>query len=106
VLQQYPRQSIFGRPSEASGGLRGESRRADVIGNAVRVMRIATGEEPDDRQDAPAPSPAQRPTAHRPSRLRCGLGTGGLEVGHLPVADLGLREIVDAERAADLSPPR
>jgi hypothetical protein len=29
-----------------------------VIGGAVKVMRIATGEEPDDRQDAPEPSPA------------------------------------------------
>jgi len=29
-----------------------------LIGNAVRVMRIATGEEPDDREDAPVPSPA------------------------------------------------
>jgi general stress protein YciG len=29
-------------------GPRGEKRPADVIGNAVRVMRIATGEEADD----------------------------------------------------------
>jgi hypothetical protein len=29
-----------------------------VIGNAVHVMKIATGEEPDDREDAPAPSAA------------------------------------------------
>lgn len=39
---------------------RGERRPTDVIGGAVRVMRIATGEEPDDRQDAPPPSPAQQ----------------------------------------------
>ena len=39
-------------------GPRGEKRPADVIGRAVQIMRIATGEEPDDRQDAPAPSPA------------------------------------------------
>jgi len=39
-------------------GPRGERRPADVIGNAVKVMRIATGEESDDREDAPAPSPA------------------------------------------------
>jgi len=39
-------------------GPRGERRPADVIGNAVKVMRIATGEEPDDREDAPPPSPA------------------------------------------------
>lgn len=41
-----------------SKGSRGEKRPADVIGNAVRVMRIATGEEPDDRNDAPPASPA------------------------------------------------
>ena len=29
-------------------GPRGEKRPADVIGNAVKVMRIATGEEPED----------------------------------------------------------
>jgi len=31
-------------------GPRGEKRPADVIGAAVKVMRIATGEEPDDRE--------------------------------------------------------
>lgn len=41
-------------------GPRGERRPADVIGAAVKVVRIATGEEPDDREDAPAPSPAQQ----------------------------------------------
>jgi len=39
-------------------GPRGERRPADVIGAAVQVMRIATGEESDDREDAPTPSPA------------------------------------------------
>jgi len=29
-------------------GPRGEKRPADVIGNAVKVMRILTGEEPED----------------------------------------------------------
>ena len=32
-------------------GPKGQKRPADVIGNAVRVMRIATGEETDDAQD-------------------------------------------------------
>lgn len=32
-------------------GPKGQKRPADVIGNAVRVMRIATGEEPDDVVD-------------------------------------------------------
>jgi hypothetical protein len=40
-------------------GPRGEKRPADVTGGAVKVMRIA-GEEPDDREEAPAPSPAQQ----------------------------------------------
>ncbi len=33
-----------------SKGPRGEKRPADVIGAAVRVMRIATGEEEEDRE--------------------------------------------------------
>jgi hypothetical protein len=36
-------------------GPKGEKRSADVIGNAVHVMRIATGEITDDR--APADTP-------------------------------------------------
>ena len=31
-------------------GPRGEKRPADVIGSAVKVMRIATGEEEDERE--------------------------------------------------------
>ena len=31
-------------------GPKGEKRPADVIGNAVKVMRIATGEEADDQE--------------------------------------------------------
>lgn len=34
-------------------GSKGEKRPADVIGNAVRVMRIATGEEPEDYGRSP-----------------------------------------------------
>jgi hypothetical protein len=41
-------------------GPRGEKRPAYVTGGAVKVMRIATGEEPDDREETPAPSPAQQ----------------------------------------------
>ena len=32
-------------------GPKGEKRPADVIGNAVKVMKIATGEEPDEIED-------------------------------------------------------
>jgi hypothetical protein len=39
-------------------GPRGERRSADAVGAAVKVMRIATGDRPDDRDDTPAPSPA------------------------------------------------
>ena len=34
-------------------GPKGEKRPADVIGNAVKVMRIATGEEPEDIGNVP-----------------------------------------------------
>jgi hypothetical protein len=34
-----------------SKGPKGQKRPADVIGNAVKVMRIATGEETDDLKD-------------------------------------------------------
>lgn len=35
-------------------GPKGEKRPADVIGNAVKVMRIAVGEETDDGRVSPA----------------------------------------------------
>jgi hypothetical protein len=35
-------------------GSKGEKRPADVIGNAVKIMRIATGEEPEDIAPASA----------------------------------------------------
>jgi hypothetical protein len=46
-------------------GPKGQKRPADVIGNAVKVMRIATGEEPedfpaDDGKDKAAQSLGQR----------------------------------------------
>lgn len=45
-------------------GPKGQKRPADVIGNAVKVMRIATGEEEDDvvddGKDAAAKSLGQR----------------------------------------------
>jgi hypothetical protein len=34
-------------------GPKGEKRPADVIGNTVKVMRIATGEEPEDYGSEP-----------------------------------------------------
>jgi hypothetical protein len=39
-------------------GPHGEKRPAHVIGNAVKVMRIATGDEPDDRNAEHPNSPA------------------------------------------------
>ncbi len=41
-------------------GPRAEKRPADAVGAAVRVARISVGDEPDDRQDTPTPSPAQQ----------------------------------------------
>lgn len=35
-------------------GPQGQKRPADVIGNAIRVARIATGEEEEDRETQPA----------------------------------------------------
>jgi hypothetical protein len=41
-------------------GPRGEKRPADVIGNAVKVMRIATGEEAEETGRDPAKEYARR----------------------------------------------
>jgi hypothetical protein len=50
-------------------GPKGEKRPADVIGNAVKVMRIATGEEtdelPDDGKDPAAKALGQKGGAAR-----------------------------------------
>ena len=43
-------------------GPKGEKRPADVIGNAVKVMRIATGEESDDLPDVGKDRAAKAPT--------------------------------------------
>jgi hypothetical protein len=45
-------------------GPKGERRPADVIGNAVKVMRIATGEEPEDY----GPDPNRRERTQLPWR--------------------------------------
>jgi hypothetical protein len=34
-------------------GPNGEKRPADVIGNAIRIARIATGEEPEEAEQSP-----------------------------------------------------
>jgi hypothetical protein len=49
---------LSGKQTHAQGvimprGPKGERRPADVIGNAVKVMRIATGEEPEDYGRSP-----------------------------------------------------
>ena len=43
-------------------GPKGEKRPADVIGNAVKVIRILTGEEPEDYGARPQPDASKRPT--------------------------------------------
>ena len=49
-------------------GPKGEKRPADVIGNAVKVMRIATGEEPEDYGPTPTDQ-GKDPAAVRRGRL-------------------------------------
>ncbi len=41
-------------------GPQGEKRPADVVGTAIKVARISVGDELNDREDAPLPSPAQQ----------------------------------------------
>ena len=55
-------------------GPKGQRRPADVIGNAVKVMRIATGEEqdtppPDDGKDPAAVSMGKRGGAARAAAM-------------------------------------
>lgn len=54
-------------------GPKGQRRPADVIGNAVKVMRIATGEEtedmPDDGKDPAAKSLGRRGGKARAAKL-------------------------------------
>ena len=54
-------------------GPKGEKRPADVIGNAVKVMRIATGEEtetlPDDGKDPAAKALGKKGGAARAKAL-------------------------------------
>jgi hypothetical protein len=50
------------------GGPKGERRPADVIGNAVKVMRIATGEEPEDYGPSPEAGGIERSENAGPER--------------------------------------
>jgi len=50
-------------------GPKGQKRPADVIGNAVKVMRIATGEEADDVADD-GKDPAARSLGARGGKAR------------------------------------
>jgi len=52
-------------------GPKGERRPADVIGNAVKVMRIATGEEPEDHRPR-----RRRERPRREGARKEGRGTG------------------------------
>ncbi len=54
-------------------GPKGEKRKADVIGNAVHIMRIATGEEadtvPDDGKDKAAQAMGRKGGAARAASM-------------------------------------
>ena len=56
MTKRWPREAERG--TQMPRGPRGERRPADVIGAAVKVMRILTGEETEELEDAPPPSPA------------------------------------------------
>jgi hypothetical protein len=51
-------------------GPKGEKRPADVIGNAVKVMRILTGEEPEDYGNAPAKNEAAQALGRKGGKKR------------------------------------
>jgi len=51
-------------------GPKGEKRPADAIARAVKVMRIATGEEPEDYGDAPAKNAAAQELGRKGGKKR------------------------------------
>jgi hypothetical protein len=51
-------------------GPKGERRPVDVIGNAVKVMRIATGEEPEDYGPEDMKDPAAKALGKKGAKLR------------------------------------
>lgn len=55
-------------------GPKGEKRPADVIGNAVKVMKILTGEEPDDYGPEPGKSKAAQELGRAGGRKRAESG--------------------------------
>jgi hypothetical protein len=52
-------------------GPRGEKRPADVIGNAVKVMRIATGEETEELPDSAKSAAAELGSRGGKARAAC-----------------------------------
>jgi len=58
-------------------GPKGEKRPADVIGNAVKVMKIATGEEPEDYGSEPGKNQAAAELGQKGGQARAkGLSAG------------------------------
>jgi hypothetical protein len=51
-------------------GPKGEKRPADVIGNAVKVMRILTGEEPEDYGNVPTKNQAAQELGRKGGKKR------------------------------------
>jgi hypothetical protein len=51
-------------------GPKGEKRPADVIGNAVKIMRIATGEEPEDYGPDDGKDPAAKALGRKGGEAR------------------------------------
>jgi hypothetical protein len=73
-------------------GPKGERRPADVIGNAVKVMRIATGEEPED----------YGPTAESEGKNPAAVALGRMG-GKARAAALGKRKRAEIARKAAAS---
>ena len=74
-------------------GPKGERRPADVISNAVKVMRIATGQEPEDYGPSPE-SEGKDPAAVALGRK------GGLKGGHARAAGMTPQERSESARKA------
>lgn len=58
-------------------GPKGEMRPADVIGNAVKVMRIATGEEPEDFGPATEKNKAAQELGRAGGKKSCDISAQG-----------------------------
>ena len=87
-------------------GPKGEKRPADVIGNAGRVMRIATGEETDERAPANPAAELERKGGAARAQFHPGAAAGDRQEGRrlehpaAPAAPRKLRSRIPERRTA------